>query len=111
MEHREESEYPQVGGTDHVIQYHFDNKEVEERNKEEKNRTTKARTLMSWLRKMWTAPTCTQLRVQNEEEESPSTGPNMNLGNAEVVDTETSSELEEGGEKHKAPDKPSQNNK
>ena len=77
---------------------------MEERNKEEKNRITKASTLMSWLRKMWTAPTCTQSRVQNEEEETPSTGPNMNPGNAEVVDIETSSEVEEGGEKHKAPD-------
>ena len=28
----------------------------------------------------------------------------MNPGDAEVVDTKTSSEIEEGGEKHKAPD-------
>ena len=38
----------------------------------------------------------------------------MNPGDAEVVDTETASELEEGGERHKAPDekkKDSQNNK
>ena len=108
MEQREESEYPQelevgpqLGGTDQVIEYHFDNKEVEERNKEEENRTTKVITLMSWLRKMWTAPTAP--RVQNEEEDNPSTGPNMNPGNAEVVDTETSSDLEEGGEKPNAP--------
>ena len=65
------------------------------------NRTTKASTLISWLRKMWTAPTCTQSRVQNEEEENPSTGPNLNPWNAEVVDTETCSELEEGGESTK----------
>ena len=107
MEQREESKYSQetwLGGTDQVIEYHFDNKEVEERNEEEENRTTKASKLMSWLRKMWTAPTGTQSRVQNEEEENPRTRPNMNPGDAEVVDTETSSELEEGGAKHKAPD-------
>ena len=28
----------------------------------------------------------------------------MNPGDAEVVDTKTSTEIEEGGEKHKAPD-------
>ena len=39
MEQREASEYPQeldvgpqLGGTDQVIEYHYDNKEVEERN-------------------------------------------------------------------------------
>ena len=69
---------------------------------------------MSWLRKMWTAPMCTQSIVQNEEDKNPSTGPNMNPGDPEVVDTETSSELQEGGEKHKSPDekkKASQTNK
>ena len=59
MEQREESEYPQelevgpqLDGTDQGIEYHFDNKDVEERNEEEENRTTTGSTLMSWLRKM-----------------------------------------------------------
>ena len=39
-----------------------------------------------------TTPRGTQSRVQTEEEENPRTGPNMNPGDAEVVDTETSSE-------------------
>ena len=51
-----------------------------------------------------TAPRGTQSRVQNEEEENPSTGPNKNPGDAELFDNETSIDLEEGGEKHKAPD-------
>ena len=83
----EESKYPQeldvgpqLGSTDQVIEYHFDNKEVEERNEEEENGTTKASTLMSWLRKMWIAPKCAQSRVQDEEEENPRTGHNMNPG-------------------------------
>ena len=53
MEQREESEYPQelevgpeLGGTDQVIECHFDNTEMEERNEEEEKRTTKASTLM-----------------------------------------------------------------
>ena len=51
-----------------------------------------------------TAPRGTQSRVQNEEEDNPRTGPNKKPGDAELFDTETSSELEEGGKKHKAPD-------
>ena len=52
--------------------------------------------LRSRLSKMWT--------VQHEEEENPRTGPNKNPGDAEGFGTETSSDLEKGGEKHKAPD-------
>ena len=54
----------QLYDTDQVIEYNFDDKEVEERNEEEEKRTTKASTLMS-----------TQSREQHEEEEDPRTGP------------------------------------
>ena len=90
MEQRGESESSQeldVGlqlhDTDQVIEYHFDDKEVEERNEEEVKRTTKASTLMSWLRKMWTAPTGTQSRVQHEEKEDPRTGPHKDPDEAD----------------------------
>ena len=64
--------------TDQVKEDHVDDKRAEERDEdgeEEGKRTTKASKLMNWLRKMWTAPMGTQLRVQHEEKEDPRTGP------------------------------------
>ena len=77
---------------------------MNEDGEEEKKNTTMTSKLRSWLRKMWTAPRGTQSRVQQEEEEDPRTGPNKSPGDAEGFGTETSSDLEKGGEKNKAPD-------
>ena len=58
--------------TDQVKEDHFDDKRAGERDEdgeEEEKSTTMTSNLMSWLRKMWTAPRGTQSRIQHEEEE------------------------------------------
>ena len=65
---------------------HVNDKRAEERDedgREEEKRTTKASILMSWLRKMWTAPRGTQSRVQHEEKEDPRTGPHKDPDEAD----------------------------
>ena len=64
-----------------MTEYHFDGKEVEERNEdeeEEKKKIPNSSKLRSgWSRlKMWSASWGTKSRVQHEEEEDPRTGPN-----------------------------------